>query len=204
MIGRLRGILLEKEQPLILLEVQGVSYEIRLPITCFCQLPDLGKEVIIFTKFVLRDNSQLLYGFNDKHQHALFCELIKINSIGPKLALGILSSMSTYEFFNAVEKEEITNLIRLPGVGRKTAERLVVEMKDLFKNLHGKLLNKNRNTLLIDDLVKAPNTDIKTEAILALVTLGYKSHEASRLINNIAKTGMDCKTLIRNALRSTL
>ncbi|WP_367680569.1 Holliday junction branch migration protein RuvA [Candidatus Fukatsuia anoeciicola] len=204
MIGRLSGIILEKEPPLILLEVQGVGYEIRLPMTCFCQLPNLGQEVIIFTQLIVRNDSQLLYGFNNKQQHTIFRELIKINSIGPNLALGILSGMSIYEFFNAVEKEEIINLIKLPGMGKKTAKRLVVEMKDRFKNLHDKLFNKYRNTLLIDKPAKVSNIDVKTEAILALITLGYKPQEASRLVNNIAKIGMDCKTLICNALRSTL
>ncbi|AWK14695.1 Holliday junction branch migration protein RuvA [Candidatus Fukatsuia symbiotica] len=204
MIGRLRGIILEKQPPLMLLEVQGVGYEIQLPMTCFCQLPDLGQEAIIFTQFVVREDSQLLYGFNDKQERALFRELIKVNGVGPKLALGILSGMSAHQFVGAVEKEEITTLIRLPGVGKKTAERLVVEMKDRFKSLHGDLFSNRGDIPSLAEPAKVSDADIEAEAVSALVTLGYKPQEASRLVNKIAKTGVDCETLIRDALRSAL
>lgn len=147
MIGRLRGIILEKQPPLVLLETNGVGYEVHMPMTCFYELPELGQEAIVFTQFVVREDAQLLYGFNDKQERALFRELIKVNGVGPKLALAILSGMSAQQFVSAVEREEITTLIKLPGVGKKTAERLVVEMKDRFKGLNGDLFNNSSEIL---------------------------------------------------------
>ncbi|TYF42901.1 Holliday junction branch migration protein RuvA, partial [Enterobacter hormaechei] len=139
MIGRLRGIILEKQPPLVLLETAGVGYEVHMPMTCFYELPEAGQEAIVFTHFVVREDAQLLYGFNNKQERTLFKELIKTNGVGPKLALAILSGMSAQQFVNAVEREEVGALVKLPGIGKKTAERLIVEMKDRFKGLHGDL-----------------------------------------------------------------
>ena len=133
MIGRLRGIILEKQPPLVLLETAGVGYEVHMPMTCFYELPEAGQEAIVFTHFVVREDAQLLYGFNNKQERTLFKELIKTNGVGPKLALAILSGMSAQQFVNAVEREEVASLVKLPGIGKKTAERLIVEMKDRFK-----------------------------------------------------------------------
>ncbi|AJJ11542.1 Holliday junction DNA helicase RuvA [Yersinia rohdei] len=204
MIGRLRGIILEKQPPLVLLETNGVGYEVQLPMTCFYELPELGQEAIIFTQFVVREDAQLLYGFNDKQERALFRELIKVNGVGPKLALAILSGMSAQQFVAAVEREDITTLIKLPGVGKKTAERLVVEMKDRFKGLNGDLFNNTGDIQLPASAAKTSDADIEAEAASALVALGYKPQEASRLVGKIAKPGADCETLIRDALRAAL
>lgn len=204
MIGRLRGIILEKQPPLVLLEANGVGYEVHMPMTCFYELPELGQEAIVFTQFVVREDAQLLYGFNDKHERALFRELIKVNGVGPKLALAILSGMSAQQFVSAVEREEITSLIKLPGVGKKTAERLVVEMKDRFKGLNGDLFNSTSEITLPATAAKAAEMDIEAEAASALVALGYKPQEASRMIGKVAKPGADCETLIRDALRAAL
>ncbi|HAD40257.1 MAG TPA: Holliday junction branch migration protein RuvA, partial [Plesiomonas shigelloides] len=135
MIGRLRGLVVEKQPPEVLLDVNGVGYEIQLPMTCFYDLPDIGQEAIIFTHFVVREDAQLLFGFNNKQERALFRELLKTNGVGPKLALAILSGMSAAQFVGAVEREDISTLVKLPGVGKKTAERLIVEMKDRFKGM---------------------------------------------------------------------
>jgi Holliday junction DNA helicase RuvA len=204
MIGRLRGIILEKQPPLVLLETNGVGYEVHMPMTCFYELPELGQEAIVFTQFVVREDAQLLYGFNDKQERALFRELIKVNGVGPKLALAILSGMSAQQFVSAVEREEITTLIKLPGVGKKTAERLVVEMKDRFKGLNGDLFNNNSEITLPASAAKAAEMDIEAEAASALVALGYKPQEASRMVNKVAKPGADCEALIREALRAAL
>lgn len=204
MIGRLRGIILEKQPPLVLLETNGVGYEVQLPMTCFYELPDLGQEAIIFTQFVVREDAQLLYGFNDKQERALFRELIKVNGVGPKLALAILSGMSAQQFVAAVEREDITTLVKLPGVGKKTAERLVVEMKDRFKGLNGDLFNNTGDIQLPASASQNSVADIEAEAVSALVALGYKPQEASRLVSKIAKPGADCETLIRDALRAAL
>ncbi|AJJ22173.1 TPA: Holliday junction branch migration protein RuvA [Yersinia enterocolitica] len=205
MIGRLRGIILEKQPPLVLLETNGVGYEVQLPMTCFYELPDIGQEAIIFTQFVVREDAQLLYGFNDKQERALFRELIKVNGVGPKLALAILSGMSAQQFVAAVEREDITTLVKLPGVGKKTAERLVVEMKDRFKGLNGDLFNNTGDIQLpASNSSQISDADIEAEAASALVALGYKPQEASRLVSKIAKPGADCETLIRDALRAAL
>lgn len=157
----------------------------------------------MFTHFVVREDAQLLYGFNDKQERALFRELIKVNGVGPKLALAILSGMSAQQFVSAVEREEITALVKLPGVGKKTAERLVVEMKDRFKGLNGDLFNSSEISLP-SAAEKAPEADAEAEAVSALVALGYKPQEASRMVSKIAKPGADCETLIRDALRAAL
>ncbi len=204
MIGRLRGIILEKQPPLVLLETNGVGYEVHMPMTCFYELPDLGKEAIVFTQFIVREDAQLLYGFNDKQERALFRELIKVNGVGPKLALAILSGMSAQQFVSAVEKEEITTLIKLPGVGKKTAEQLVVEMKDRFKGLNGDLFNNSTDITLPASSLQAKESDAEGEAVSALISLGYKPPEASRMISKVAKPGVDCETLIRDALRAAL
>ncbi|MDC9620051.1 Holliday junction branch migration protein RuvA [Xenorhabdus sp. XENO-7] len=205
MIGRLRGTVLEKQPPLVLLETNGVGYEVHMPMTCFYELPEIGQEAILFTQFIVREDAQLLYGFNDKQERALFRELIKVNGVGPKLALAILSGMSAQQFVTAIEQEAITSLIKLPGVGKKTAERLVVEMKDRFKGLNGELFNQSSDINLPAVVKQAnSNADIEAEAASALVSLGYKLQEASRMVSKVAKPGADCETLIREALRAAL
>ncbi|WP_159567565.1 Holliday junction branch migration protein RuvA [Budvicia diplopodorum] len=203
MIGRLRGIILEKQPPEVLIEINGVGYEVFMPMSCFYELPDRGQEAIIFTHFVVREDAQLLYGFNDKQERALFRELIKVNGVGPKLALAILSGMSAQQFVHAVEQEQVSILVKLPGVGKKTAERLVVEMKDRFKGLNGDLFNNNSDLPPLSPSKSADN-DAEAEAVSALVALGYKPQEASRLVSKVMKPDTDCETLIREALRAAL
>ncbi|CDG17764.1 Holliday junction branch migration protein RuvA [Xenorhabdus doucetiae] len=205
MIGRLRGTVLEKQPPLVLLETNGVGYEVHMPMTCFYELPEIGQEAILFTQFIVREDAQLLYGFNDKQERALFRELIKVNGVGPKLALAILSGMSAQQFVTAIEQEAIVSLVKLPGVGKKTAERLVVEMKDRFKGLNGDLF-KQSSDINLPVASKQANSaaEIEAEAAAALVSLGYKPQEASRMVSKVAKPGADCETLIREALRAAL
>ncbi len=208
MIGRLRGIVLEKQPPIVLLELQGVGYEVHMPMTCFYELPEIGQEAIVFTHFVVREDAQLLYGFNDKQERALFKELIKVNGVGPKLALAILSGMSAQQFVSAIEQEAISSLVKLPGIGKKTAERLVVEMvemKDRFKGLNGDLFNSVSDIDLPSVKSQGPSqADIEAEAAAALIALGYKPQEASRMVSKVAKPDSDSETLIRDALRAAL
>ncbi|SLM63200.1 MULTISPECIES: Holliday junction branch migration protein RuvA [Dickeya] len=205
MIGRLRGSVLEKQPPLVLIEAGGVGYEVHMPMTCFYELPEQGQEAVIFTHFVVREDAQLLFGFNNKQERSLFRELIKVNGVGPKLALAILSGMSAQQFVSAVERQEIGALVKLPGVGKKTAERLVVEMKDRFKGLNGDLFNSTSEiSLPVVPGSTAPEADPQAEAEAALVALGYKPQEASRMIGKIARPDADCETLIREALRAAL
>jgi Holliday junction DNA helicase RuvA len=204
-IGRLRGIVLEKQPPIVLLELQGVGYEVHMPMTCFYELPEIGQEAIVFTHFVVREDAQLLYGFNDKQERALFKELIKVNGVGPKLALAILSGMSAQQFVSAIEQEAISSLVKLPGIGKKTAERLVVEMKDRFKGLNGDLFNSVSDIDLPSVKSQGPSqADIEAEAAAALIALGYKPQEASRMVSKVAKPDSDSETLIRDALRAAL
>ena len=204
MIGRLRGIILEKQPPTVLIEAGGVGYEVQMPMTCFYELPELNQEAIIFTQFVVREDAQLLFGFNSKQERALFRELIKVNGVGPKLALAILSGMSAQQFVTAVEKEEIAALVKLPGVGKKTAERLVVEMKDRFKGMHGDLFATDVPFALTSEAPDTATNDAEGEAVAALVALGYKPQEASRMVSKVGKPDADCETLIREALRAAI
>lgn len=204
MIGRLRGNILEKQPPLVLLEAHGVGYEIYMPMTCFYELPELQHEAVIFTHFVVREDAQLLFGFNSKQERALFRELIKVIGVGPKLALAILSGMSAQQFVTAVEKEEIASLVKLPGVGKKTAERLVVEMKDRFKGMHGDLFGGDSAFTLTTPSAEPETNDAESEAVAALVSLGYKPQEASRMISKVGRPDADCETLIREALRAAI
>lgn len=203
MIGRLRGIILEKQPPEVLIEVNGVGYEVFMPMTCFYELPEPGNEATIFTHFVVREDAQLLYGFNNKQERALFRELIKVNGVGPKLALAILSGMSAQQFVTAVEHQEISILIKLPGVGKKTAERLVVEMKDRFKGLGRDLFNTS-GELPVADKSTIMSGDVEAEAVAALIALGYKPQDASKMVSKVAKPEDDSETIIRNALRAAL
>ena len=204
MIGRLRGNILEKQPPLVLLEAHGVGYEVHMPMTCFYELPELNHEAVIFTHFVVREDAQLLFGFNSKQERALFRELIKVNGVGPKLALAILPGMSAQQFVTAVEKEEIASLVKLPGVGKKTAERLVVEMKDRFKGMHGDLFGGDSAFTLTMPNAEPETNDAEAEAVAALVSLGYKPQEASRMISKVGRPDADCETLIREALRAAI
>jgi Holliday junction DNA helicase RuvA len=204
-IGRLRGTLIEKQPPEILLEVGGVGYELQLPMTCFYELPPIGEDVILHTHFVVREDAQLLYGFVNKRTRALFRELLKANGVGPKLALAILSGMSASQFVSAVEREEIGLLVKIPGVGKKTAERLVVEMKDRLKGWsEGALFTPftDAMTTLPGDADKP--SSVEDEAVSALLALGYKPQQASLVVSKIYKSDMTVEAVIREALRSML
>ncbi|MFM2485136.1 Holliday junction branch migration protein RuvA [Celerinatantimonas yamalensis] len=205
MIGRLRGILEEKQPPFVLVDVAGVGYELQLPMSCFYQLPEIGQTVTLITHFVVREDAQLLYGFHDDASRRLFRELIKVNGIGPKVALAILSGLNTHEFIQAITQDDISRLTKVPGVGKKTAERLLVEMKDRLKawtvNEPNHLLTES--ALLNPDYGQIPETtDPKEEAIAALVSLGYKQLMAEKIISKLATDGQSSEALIRAALKS--
>lgn len=205
MIGRLRGILLEKQPPEILLDVSGVGYEIQLPMSSFYSLPEMGLEAIVYTHFVVREDAQLLYGFADKHERAMFRELIKVNGVGPKLALAILSGMSANQFVQCINSDAVATLVKLPGVGKKTAERLVVEMKDRLKNWTGAdLLTPEADKMAFDNELGDTfvRGNAKEEAISALIALGYKPTLAEKAIQQVYQDGMDCESLIRGSLKS--
>ncbi len=202
MIGRLRGTLIEKQPPELLIEVNGIGYEVQMPMSCFYELPNIGEEAIIYTHFVVREDAQLLYGFNTVKERALFREVIKANGVGPKLGLGILSGMTASQFVACVEREDISTLVKLPGVGKKTAERLVVEMKDRLKGWGaGDLFTPATDAAPIDSAPVAEQ-NAEEEAVSALLALGYKPTQASKVVGQVAKAGMSSEELIREALKS--
>jgi len=203
-IGRLRGTILEKQPPEVLLEVGGIGYEVQMPMSCFYELPEVGQEAVISTHFIVREDAQLLYGFNKKSERELFREVIKANGVGPKLGLAILSAMTAGQFVLSVENEDITTLVKIPGVGKKTAERLVVEMKDRLKGWgEGDLFTPASDAAASN--VPAENHSAaraEDEAVSALIALGYKPQQASKVISQIAQPDMTSEAMIRDALRS--
>jgi Holliday junction DNA helicase RuvA len=208
LIGQLRGIVVSKQPPELVLDVSGVGYEVQLPMTSFYQLPEVGVETTIFTHFVVREDAQLLFGFCALHERAMFRELIKTNGVGPKLALAILSGMSAQQFAEVVHRGDVSSLVKLPGVGTKTAQRLLVEMKDRLKGWGQSTLASAGDPLPLapkgvsDTFVHAP--DASEDAVAALIALGYKPAQASRAVSKIAADGMSSEALIREALRSML
>ncbi|MGS0681920.1 Holliday junction branch migration protein RuvA [Shewanella sp. 125m-7] len=205
MIGRIRGLLIEKQAPEVLVDVSGVGYEIQMPLTSFFELPELGQEAVIYTHFIVREDAQLLYGFVSKQERSLFRLLIKANGVGPKLALTILSGMTAGEFVACVERDDIATLVKLPGVGKKTAERLLVEMRDKLKSLMEASVGSEREFMLQSNY-KAPvvvNT-AEEDAIAALLSLGYKPAQASKAVSSVYTDGMSSETLIKSALKSML
>ena len=199
MIGRISGRLLEKQAPEVVLDVGGVGYEIQVPMTTLYQLPELGGAVTLYTHFVVREDAQLLYGFSQARDRSLFRSLIKVNGVGPRLALTILSGMDADTFVRSVQREDTGTLVQLPGVGKKTAERLLVEMRDKLKDWIEQLDSEPlpAGTAVAD-------RDGLAEAESALVALGYRPAEASRAVMAAAREAGDDSTeeLIRRALQS--
>ena len=206
MIGRIRGTLVEKQPPEILVDVAGVGYEIHMPMTSFYQLPAVGEEVVVYTHFVVREDAQLLFGFADKMERGLFRELIKANGVGPKLGLAILSGMSATQFLASVQNEDVSALVSLPGIGKKTAERLVVELKDRlakFGKTQSIVVPPPSSDLLSGSTI-VPVNDSREEAQSALIALGYKPAQASKLVESVYQEGMESEVLIREALKAAL
>lgn len=183
MIGRLRGILLEKQPPHLLIDVNGVGYEIQASMTTFYQLPEINQTVNLYTHFVVREDAQLLFGFYTQQERVLFRALLKVNGVGPKLALTILSGVSPEEFTRCVNNNDSASLVRLPGVGKKTAERLIIEMRD--QNF--------------DFVITTQSSE--QDAVNALIALGYKPHEATRALQGIEIAQQSSEELIRFALK---
>lgn len=208
MIGRLRGEIADKQPPEVLLDVAGVGYEVQMPMSSFFNLPEVGQVATIYTHFVVREDAQLLFGFGSKSERALFRELIKTNGVGPKLGLAILSGMTAEHFVRCVNLDDVTALTKLPGIGKKTAERLLIEMRDKLKDWHTSLDGGDAAALempMVDaaDATKLP-VDAKADAISALEALGYKHNQAKQAVSKIAKDGMSSEELIRDALKSMM
>lgn len=199
MIGQIRGIILEKQPPQLMIDVQGVGYEIDAPMSTFYQLPDAGQEVKLFTHFVVREDAHHLYGFYTTEERALFRTLLKVNGVGPRLGLTILSSVAPEEFVRCVLNNDTASLVRLPGVGKKTAERLVIEMRDKLSDWSPALPKDHAQPVQGDG-----RHQILQDAIAALVSLGYKQQEANRTVTKIDNGTASSEELIRRALREMM
>lgn len=201
MIGQIRGIILEKQPPQLLIEVQGIGYEIDAPMSTFYQLPEMGNEVSLFTHFVVREDAHHLYGFYTRDERSLFRTLLKVNGVGPRLALTILSSITPDEFVRYVLNNDTASLVRLPGVGKKTAERLVIEMRD-------KLSDWCQTGASVDATLATHQHQGRhqtlQDAISALIALGYKQQEANRTVTKLDDGAATSEELIRRALREMM
>ena len=198
MIGLLRGRLLAKQPPSLLLDVQGVGYEVDAPMTTFYDLPDVGAEVTLHTHLAVREDAHTLYGFLKLSDRNLFRTLLKVNGVGARLALAILSGMETPRFINCVQEGDTAALVRLPGIGKKTAERLIIELRDRLEAGQGGM------SAATSDAFAAVAASPVEDAVSALVGLGYKPPEASRMVRAIDTTGLSSEEIIRRALQRTV
>lgn len=206
MIGSLRGVIIEKAAPDVLLEVGGVGYELQLPLTCFQLLPERGQVVHLFTHLSVREDAQQLYGFSQPVSRALFRRLIKVNGVGPKLALSILSGLSVSAFIQAIQQGDTQPLLVLSGVGKKTAERLILELKDkVEQDPHFSTLINQYGTHYPEPLPSGslPDSNAYQVALSALIGLGYKLKEARELLDHVFDPDAAPEVLIRHALRAS-
>ena len=196
MIGRLRGILISKQPPSLLVEVGGVGYEVEAPMSTIYDLPGLGKEVVLLIHHAVKEDSITLYGFLHEAERALFRNLLKVSGIGAKIALAVLSGVSTDHFARLVQAGDVVALTKIPGIGKKTAERIVVELRDRLDGMSG----------MPGATLRAAGAplDAAGEATVALQQLGYKPVEVSRLVQKVAAEGDDAEAIIRKALRAAL
>lgn len=192
MIGFVRGKLVAKQPPVLLIDVNGVGYEVEAPMTTFYDLPETGKEIVLHTHLVVRDDAHTLFGFAKLSDRALFRSLIKISGVGPRMALAILSGMSADAFVRCIQDNDAAALTRVPGIGKKTAERLVVELRDrLGKGDSGAA-----------ELPAAGPANAVEEAVSALIALGYKPPDASRMVRGIDSKDLAVEEIIRRALQA--
>jgi Holliday junction DNA helicase RuvA len=197
-IGLLRGRLLARQPPSLLLDVQGVGYEVDAPLTTFYELPDVGAEVTLYTHLAVREDAHTLYGFLKLSDRNLFRTLLKVNGVGARLALAILSGMETSRFINCVQEGDTAALVRLPGIGKKTAERLIIELRDRLETGQGGV-----STAIGDSSVVTAASPVE-DAVSALVGLGYKPQEASRMVRTIDVQELSSEEIIRRALQRTV
>jgi Holliday junction DNA helicase RuvA len=198
MIGRLRGSIVYKKAPELMLEVSGVGYELLASVTTFADLPEVDQQAVLFTHFVVREDAQTLYAFSTLSQRSLFRTLLKVNGVGPKMALAIVSGMTVNEFAQRIHAGDITGLTKLPGVGKKTAERLIIEMRDrLVDVIQATTSDSNASTLPLP-------VHHEEEAVTALLALGYKPTQASKMVSAIADASLSVEEIIRQALKASL
>ena len=198
MIGLLRGRLLSRKPPTLLLDVQGVGYEVDAPLTTFYELPEVGTEVTLYTHLAVREDAHTLYGFLKSGDRSLFRMLLRVNGVGARLALAILSGMETSRFISCVQEGDSAALVRLPGIGKKTAERLIIELRDRLESGQGGVSAAGGEPSAV--AAASPVED----AVSALVGLGYKPQEASRMVRAIDTAELSSGEIIRRALQRTV
>ena len=191
MIGSLRGRLTLKQAPSVIIECNGVGYEVETPMSTFLELPPIGDELFLFTHMVVREDAQMLFGFATQQERALFRMLLKISGVGAKMGLAVLSAMSVDGFRRCVEYEDAASLVKVPGVGKKTAERLIIEMRDRIDTP-----SAQSGATRVEARAGA-----KSEAVDALISLGYKPREVQKLIGELDVDGKSAEDIIRLALR---
>jgi Holliday junction DNA helicase RuvA len=199
MIGLIRGIILEKQPPQLLLEVNNLGYEIDAPMSTFYRLPEIGEQVTLFTHFVVREDAHQLYGFYAKEERLLFRTLLKVNGVGPRLALTILSSINPDEFVQCVVNNDTASLVRIPGIGKKTAERLIIEMRDRLDDWQGGSVAGSPKSFAATE--RGARHQVVQDAVSALIALGYKPQEASRAVSKVDDGILNSQEIIRQALR---
>lgn len=199
-IGRLRGEIILKQPPHLMVDVNGVGYELDAPMSTFFGLPDLGQTVVLFTHLIVREDAHVLYGFARKSERAMFRALLKVSGVGAKMALAILSGMSADEFAGCVQTNDTAALVRLPGIGKKTAERLIVEMRDRLDKLEGVAAS----ALTSPGISSTDTVDPIAEAVDVLIALGYKPPEASRMVRSVKAEGLSSEEIIRAALKAVV
>ncbi len=199
MIGQLRGIILYKQPPELMLDVNGVGYELQASMTTFGELPEVNTETTLFTHFIVREDAQTLYAFSSVSERSLFRALLKVNGVGPKMALAIVSGMTVIEFSQYVHASDVTGLCKLPGVGKKTAERLIIEMRDRLPEV----ATSTTTTASQPDLPQTRKGK-EAEAVNALLALGYKPAQASRMVAAVATDDLSVEHMIREALKASL
>ncbi len=200
MIGRIYGKIIDKQPPQLLVDVQGVGYDIASPMSTFYQLPNLGEVVTLHTHLVVREDAQLLYGFASLAERSLFRTLIKISGVGPKMALTILSGMNANEFILCVQDSDVAALVRLPGVGKKTAERLIIELRDKLKDFQADGVQVDGQHKISLETSSTPLND----ALSALIALGYKPTEAEKMVRAVDANNLNAEEIIRLSLQAAV
>ena len=201
MIGRLEGEIIEKHAPYLLLDVKGVGYELEAPMSTFYELPECGETVMLHTHLLVREDAHTLYAFKQIRDRSLFRNLLKVNGVGAKMALAILSGMDSGAFAQCIHHGDVDSLVRIPGVGKKTAERLILDMRDrLDQEITTSVAGNGKRAGGVNGHAEQ---DPIADAVSALVSLGYKPNEASRMVSNIDSKNQNSEEIIRLALKSS-
>lgn len=197
MIGQIRGQVLEKSTNMVVLDVQGLGYEVEVPVGTAFALPEVGEAVTLHTHFVVREDAQQLFGFLQRGDRDMFRTLIKVNGVGPKLGVAILSGLDGPALARCVQDDDVTTLVKLPGIGKKTAERLLIELRDKVK-----LPEQEGGSDLVESMTQS--VPVEEEAEAALIALGYKPQESAKVIKRVAQPGDTVEQIVKAALKSML